>query len=98
MVWTRSAYPSLKSGGQQLTEYGEKENYKHMSLLFRGYKYKQLKGEVSSLKCSLFRFDLRALPKSLTRARLYFFPDRPFYYFRAFNKDWRVLCRILQAH
>ena len=54
MVWTHSAYPSLKSQGQQLTRDGEKESYKHLSLLFRGYKQYQLKGEVSSLKCSLF--------------------------------------------
>ena len=31
---------------------------KHLSLLFRGCKHQQLNGEVSSLKCSLFRLDL----------------------------------------
>ena len=54
MAWTRSAYPCLKPRGQQLTKTGEKENYKQLSLLFRGYKHEQLKGEVSSFKCSLF--------------------------------------------
>ena len=54
MAWARSAYPCLKPRGQQLTKNGKKENYKHLSLLFRSYKHEQLKGEVSSLKCSLF--------------------------------------------
>ena len=31
-------------------------NYKHFSLLFRGYKHQQLQGEVSSLKCSRFNW------------------------------------------
>ena len=48
MAWTRSAYPSLKPRGQQLTKNGKTEHYKHYSLLFRGYKHQQLKGEVSS--------------------------------------------------
>ena len=55
MAWTRSACPCLKSRGQQLTKSGKTENCKLYSLLFRGYKHQQLKGEVSSLKCSLFR-------------------------------------------
>ena len=54
MVWTHSPYPCLKLRGQQLTNTWEKENYKHFSLLIRGYKHQQLKGKVSSLKCSLF--------------------------------------------
>ena len=61
MVWTNSAYPSLKLRGQQLTKDGEKENYKHLSLLFRGYKHQQLQGKVSSLKCSLFTTNQLAL-------------------------------------
>ena len=65
MVWTHSAYPSLKSRGQQLTKDGEKENYKNLSLLFRGYKHQQLKGEVSSLKYSLFR-DYRGILREET--------------------------------
>ena len=48
MAWTRSAYPCLKPRGQQLTKNGKKENDKHLPLLFRAYKHKQLKGEVSS--------------------------------------------------
>ena len=39
-----------------MTKFGEKENDKHLSLLFHGYKHSQLKGEVSSLKYSIFRF------------------------------------------
>ena len=54
MARTRSAYPCLKPWGQQLTKKGKKENYQHLSLLFHGYKQYQLKGKVSSLKCSLF--------------------------------------------
>ena len=54
MVWARSACPSLKSRGHQLTKNGKKENYKHFFLLFRGYKHEQLNGEVSSFLCSLF--------------------------------------------
>ena len=38
MVWSRSAYPSLKSLGEQLAKTGKKENYKYSSLLFCGYK------------------------------------------------------------
>ena len=48
MGWTRSAYPTLDSRGQQPTKEGEKENYKHSFLLFCGYKHYQLKGKVSS--------------------------------------------------
>ena len=48
MAWTRSAYPCFKPRGQQLTKNEEKENDKHSSLLFRGYKHEQLKGGVSS--------------------------------------------------
>ena len=54
MSWTRSAYPCLKPQGQQLTKNGKKENYKHLSLLFSGYKHYQMKGKVRSLKCILF--------------------------------------------
>ena len=43
MVWTYSAYPSLKLGGQQLTKTGGEENYKHFSLFFLGYKHKPMK-------------------------------------------------------
>ena len=64
MAWTRSAYPCLKPREQQLTKNRKKENYKHSSLLFRGYKHQQLKGEVSSLKCSLFNRHLCATWKS----------------------------------
>ena len=39
MVWTRSAYCSIKMWGQQLTKTGKKENYKHYSLLFCSYKH-----------------------------------------------------------
>ena len=40
MVWMRSACPSLKLWGQQLTKIGKKENEKHdSSLLFRGYEH-----------------------------------------------------------
>ena len=46
MAWTRLACPSLKPRGQQLTKNGTKENYKHLSLLFPGYKYEQLNCEV----------------------------------------------------
>ena len=65
MVWTSSACLSLKSRGQQLTKNGKKENCKHYSLLFRGYKHWQLKGEVSSLKCSLL---IQYIPLLLLRA------------------------------
>ena len=61
MAWTCSAYPCLKPQGQQLTKNGKKANYKHLSFLFRGYKHSQLKSEVSSLKYSLFKFNLRIL-------------------------------------
>ena len=60
MAWTHSACPSLKLRGQQLTKIGKKAIYKHLSLLFCGYKHEQLKGEVSSLKCSLFSLSLLA--------------------------------------
>ena len=40
----------LKTAGTTADKNGKKENYKHLSLLFRGYKHQQLKGEVSSLK------------------------------------------------
>ena len=45
MVWTHSACSGLKSREQQLTQTGEEENYKHFSLLFRGYKRYQLMGK-----------------------------------------------------
>ena len=61
MAWTHFAYPCLKPWGQQLTKNGKKENYQHLSLLFRGYKHYQLKGEVSSLKSSLFKFTKSAV-------------------------------------
>ena len=50
-------YPCLEPRGQQLTKNGEKENNKNLSILYRGNKHYQLKGEVSSLKCSLFNSD-----------------------------------------
>ena len=37
MVWTRSAYSSLKQLGQQLTKTGEKENYEQNYSLCRKY-------------------------------------------------------------
>ena len=48
MVWKRSACSSLKLWGQQVTKNGKIEHSKHTSLLFRGYKHQQLKGEVNS--------------------------------------------------
>ena len=54
MVWAHSACPSLKLRGLQLTKIGKKENDKHTSLLFRGYKHWQLVGEVISFWWSLF--------------------------------------------
>ena len=59
MAWTCSPYPCLKLWGQQLTKNRKKENYKHVSLLFSGYKHQQLKGKASSSKCSLFTHGIR---------------------------------------
>ena len=90
MARTRSVYPSLKSRGQQPTKDREKENYKHLSLFFRGNKHYQMKGEVSSLKCSLFRV-------FVLFARALFFaaviPHPPFHNFHAsWSGDRVILC------
>ena len=53
MVWTRSAYPSLNPRVHPLTKKEKKENYKHLSLLFRGYKPQQL-GVKSALSNAVF--------------------------------------------
>ena len=52
----RTRLSLLKTAGTTADENGKKENDKHLSLLFRGYKHEQMEGEVSSLKCSLLSF------------------------------------------
>ena len=61
MVWPRSACPNLKQWVQQLTKIGKKENNKYSSLLFRGYEHYQLKREVTSFQCSLFKMHVQQL-------------------------------------
>ena len=71
MSWIRSARPSLKLWGQQLTKAGEKENYKHSPLLFHGNKHLLAEGSKSTLSNAVSL----ALPFVIRAASL--MPDFP---------------------
>ena len=64
MVWIRSARPCLKLREQRLTINGKKENYKHLPLLFRGYKHQQLKSALSNVVSLLWSNLVRFKAKS----------------------------------
>ena len=64
MVWMRSARPCLKLQEQRLTINGKKENYKHLPLLFRGYKHQQLKPALSNVVSLLWSNLVRFKAKS----------------------------------